>query len=520
MKAKTTAPAKRARETERGGSAFEQRAFATRDEETPRTRVSDERPRLLESYRLLRLRSLAVEALQRQVAATPPPPAAAAPVMQLKGIENDTPSVTPKGVRAGIVDVQNIRGQTYGEGHNSPSTDAVFGWQQLHAAGHTLGNPHSTHYNAVRMHLWNGRLDGPGDKTWNLAPGPATINSSMSAGPETASKLAVDGGQRIWLKTEVFYQNSGSDANDFTNVVPNRMKMEWGYMLTADDKIAPNIDLFGTAAPVKRGAAMPPAWDVSIDQPAGAMTATRKGEYQALRDDQTGDLDLMFATVSNQEKAQAFEVVTPALKKHIILSYPEVYGSMGEGTRSAVLTTLDLPSVLKLIKDVLLIAQASRLISEVYHPLIVTGQTVRLQLIFKNSATIASQEDQLVAGKWDLIQHLGDEGSWYLKSSYRYFNYVPNDRQPAILDAVLPIMMDSFLETFPGGTTRKLVFDRWAKSKGHTKPGDRLSFIRGKTGNKWADEYQKKMKWDFAKEKSPGMERTPRKGIKKPTKYF
>ncbi|MCP5116851.1 MAG: hypothetical protein GY953_38995, partial [bacterium] len=298
-----------------------------------------------------------------------------APVIQLKGIDNDPPSVTPKGGRAGIVDVENIHGATYGQAPTSPSVDAVFGWQHLHAAGHTLGNAHSTHYNAVRMHLWNGRLDGPGDKKWNLAPGPAAINSSMSAGPEMAAKLAVDGGGRIWLKTEVGYQNNGADANDFTNVVPSRMKMEWGYMLTAEDNIAPHIDLFGNSAPVKRGPAMAPDWDMAIDQPAGAMTELRKVEYRTLRDDQTADLDLMFAAVSNQEKAQAFEVVSPVLQKHIILNYPEVFMSMGLATRSAALTALDLPSALHLIGTVLRITEPHRLIAEVYHPLIENGQT-------------------------------------------------------------------------------------------------------------------------------------------------
>jgi len=434
-----------------------------------------------------------------------------APVIQLKGIEHDVPGVVPKGGRAGSVKVENIRGDTYGEAHNSPSIDDVFGWQQLHAEGHTLGNAKSTHYNAVRMHLWNGRLDGPGNETWNLAPGPAKTNSSMSAGPEMAAKLAVDSGKRIWLRTEVFYQNNGINANDFTNVVPNRMKMEWGYMLTATNNIAPRNNVFGNATAVKDGPAMPPAWDETIDQPAGAITEDRKNEYRALKDDQTATLDSMFETVSSQEKAQAFEVVIDALKLHIILTYQEVYMSMADATRSTVLTSLGLPDVLNLIKNVLHINQANNLISEIYYPLIVTGQTARLQLIYKNSATITTHDDQLVTGKWDLIQHLGDEVSWRLRSDYRYFKYVPKDRQPAILDAVVPIYMGSFLKSFPSGTSRREVFNNWAKSKGYTKPSEWLSFIRTKVGAKWFNEYKKGMKWHLHNEKSTGiMKRTPR----------
>jgi len=440
-------------------------------------------------------------------------------VKQLKGIEHDNPNVAPKGARAGVVDVQNIRGDTYGESHNSPSIDDVFGWQQLYAAGHTLGNPNSTHYNAVRMHLWNGRLDGPGNEKWNLAPGPATTNSSMSAGPETAAKLAVDSGSRIWLRTEVFYQNNGIDANDFTNVVPNRMKMEWGYMYTATNAVAPRNDIFGNATSVKRGPAMPPAWDEAIDQPAGAMTETRKNEYRALKDGQTAELDNMFATVSTQEKAQAFEVVTDTLKRHIILKYAEVYLSMAEATRAQVLTLLGLPDVLHLIQNVLHINQANRLISEIYFPLIASGQTARLQEIYKNSAAIVSQDEQVVTGKWELIQHLGNEVSWLLRSDYRYFKYVPHGQQPAILDTVPKIIMGDFVRSFPTGTTRRDVFNNWAKSKGYAKPSEWLNFISTKVDAKWALEYQKNLKWRLKQEKSNPRVR-PIRTSKKPKGFF
>ena len=113
-----------------------------------------------------------------------------------RAIKYDDPVKTLDSGRAGRVEVENIRGKPYGESHNSPSV-APFGWPELHTAGHTLANPNAnnSHYNAVRMHLWNGRLSGPGDQTWNLAPGPAAVNSSMSAGPEIGGKRR--SGQRL-----------------------------------------------------------------------------------------------------------------------------------------------------------------------------------------------------------------------------------------------------------------------------------------------------------------------------------
>lgn len=112
-----------------------------------------------------------------------------------------------------------------------------------------------------------------------------------------AAQVAVDSGQRIWLKTEVFYQNDGADANDFTNVVPQPHENGMGPDAHGKQhRLAPFCTFNPLEAPVKRGPAQALAWDTPIDQPARAM----------------------FQKASNQEKAQAFEVINGVLKKNAI----------------------------------------------------------------------------------------------------------------------------------------------------------------------------------------------------------
>lgn len=416
-----------------------------------------------------------------------------APALQRK-ITHDPPNITQKNNRAGIVEVENIKGRSFGAAHNSPSVP-TFGWPQLFAAGHTLANTNSTHYNAVRMHLWNGRLDGPGDKAWNLAPGPAKTNSSMSAGPETAAKYAVDTGGKIWLKTEVFYQNNGANANDFTNVVPNRMRMEWGYMSF-------------TGA---RGPAQPPVWDETIDQPAGAMTATQKGQYTALADTDTVALDNLFATASTQEKAQAFDLVTDALKLHIIQNYPEVFANMGGASRAAVLTDLSVPSALHLIQNVMNISNANVLYTEIYDPLIEAGEYARLQALYRAITTNPDHYEQFIAGRWPLIQHLGSAADDEIQSSYRYFRFLPPAEQLYHLEAIDQTDMRAFLHSFPSSTARKAVLMHWAAERGYRNPTFALGFLKKKLPVRYWLELKKGLKWEMRNLVNPGMANRPRR---------
>lgn len=422
-----------------------------------------------------------------------------------------------KSGRAGVVEAEDVHGSTYGEGHNSPSDQAdVFGWDQLHAAGHTLGNQNSTHYNAVRMHLFNGRLDGPGNVDWNLAPGPAQINSSMSAGPETAAKNAVDSGKRIWSKTEVWYQNNGNNASDFTNVVPNRMKMEWGYMQTADNRIAPKISFDPNDAPHHKGGAENPAWDLAIDQPAGALSNQAKQAYTDLDENDTVGLVNKFNVASNQEKVQAFELVKLKLQAYIINNYPEVYMSMGDGMRATILTAFDLPFVANLITAVLKITEPNRLNSEVYYPLIKTNNLQRLQAIF-NLYDDNAKREQLLNGKLELITALQNAADDIIMNEYKYFKYYSLQDQATRFDGATPLQRYNLMESLAIGTWRKELLSAWARSKGINGAAAKVRFVTlAFSGGllpmeKYAKEYRSKMKYELDNEKKGPRKRYGRK---------
>ena len=94
-----------------------------------------------------------------------------------------------------------------------------------------------------------------------------------------------------------------------------------------------------------RGAAQT-AWTETIDQPAGALTATQQAAYQAFTT--TADLDAQLRhagtgalLVSGQELAQAYALVTPpALQKHMIINYHDIYLGMDDTAAAAALMTL------------------------------------------------------------------------------------------------------------------------------------------------------------------------------------
>lgn len=347
---------------------------------------------------------------------------------------------TPKNNRAGAVEVENLDGTPYGAGANAPSVD-VFGWQQLMAAGHTHANVNSTHYNAVRMHLWNGRLGGPGNDWRNLAPGPQQINSSMSAGPETASKDAVSAGDTIWLKTEVWYHSNSGLQTDFQSVIPNRMKMEWGYML-------------GTGG---RGAAQPPAWDVPIDQPAGALSASQQAAYTTLGDLQTADLDTLLAHAAVQTQAQAYSLVTPALKKHMLLHYPDVYQNMGDAERTTALGGLSVAEI-DALKTLIGVANVPGFYNEIMYFLL--ADQPKLQDVFK---ALPGGEKTTIAlyGGWELLYALDTEAEPLAKADWRIFSLYPAYRQYDLLDDMSP----DAISTLTGGRIKFKLFEAWGEDR-------------------------------------------------------
>jgi Domain of unknown function (DUF4157) len=432
------------------------------------------------------VRSLSTELAVPMPVANGPAGHAPAPVIQ-RTIAFGAVAYAEKSGRAGSVEVENIEGKPLGAGANAPSVN-VFGWPELWAAGHTLGAINTTHYNAVRMHLWNGRLGGPGNQAWNLAPGPAQINSSMSAGPETASKDAVSAGHKIWLKTEVWYQSSSGLANDFTSVIPNRMKMEWGYMT--------NIGA--------RGPAEPPAWDVPIDQPAGAMTPTQQAVYRGLKDTDTGVLDGMLATASVQTKVQAYTLVTPALQKHMLLKYPDVYRSMSEAERSTALGTLSV-SEIDTLKTLLGIGNIRGFYNEIVFYLL--DNAGKLQAVY--TALSDPQKKELVEyGGWEVLQPLGATAEPLAKAHWSVFKLYPDVAKYNLLDA----MSDVEISTLLGGSIDYSLFVNWAKARGCTTAYSIDNYVTPRLTSDMAQNFKDRLKWLYRQEEhQKWLERHPGK---------
>lgn len=106
-----------------------------------------------------------------------------------------------------------VSGQTLGPGANSPTVDPV-GWTSL-ANEYVMDD-------IFRMHLWNGRLGGPGNQTWNLAPGDRDANQAM-AQQEVLMQGHVNNGRRVELTTNVTYGHNTTPEKYF----PTQMQLVW-----------------------------------------------------------------------------------------------------------------------------------------------------------------------------------------------------------------------------------------------------------------------------------------------------
>lgn len=208
-------------------------------------------------------------------------------------MSGEDPTFTPDHDRAGTAEVRHLKGEPLDEGANAPvKSGNPRGWDNLKNKGFTklakggekpIGNP----YRAVRMHLFNGRLGGPGDNKHNLAPGPGKINSMMSAQAEDPAKRLVEGGNDVWLKTTVKYKHDTVSNDDFTSVVPNHITMEWGVEGDPDSD---------------------ESWSSQIPLPVDSLAPDKVKLYQAWtgsKEDLVKELD----EASDQERAQILGLV-------------------------------------------------------------------------------------------------------------------------------------------------------------------------------------------------------------------
>ena len=133
---------------------------------------------------------------------------------------------------------------------------------------------------------------------------------------------------------------------------------------------------------------------------------------------------------------------------------------------------------------------------EVYGPLIASGRTGRLPEIFGESQAIVGADPQLIEGKWPLIEALGSRANFWLWVDYRFFRYVPEDRQGAVFDSIEPVLVggpDALLGTM-NGTQRRDVLTRWAEHKGCDTYEACVQYVEANLP-RWRKEYRSKMKY-------------------------
>lgn len=450
--------------------------------------------------------------VQRAATPAPPaegpaaaPPSAGVPIVQRATVRDhtmafETPAYTPNNGRAGRVSVNNIRGKPLGEAANSPTPGTrPIGWDELYNAGHTHANPNAnkSHYNAVKMHLMNGRLGGPGTNVNNLAPGPASINSSMSAGPEKAAKAAVSAGKFIWLETSVTYQNNTVNANDFTSVVPNSMTMSWGYMANR------------SPTNFTRGPAQGPAWSETIDQPAGALTVAQQTAYQGFTN--TVDLDAQLnaggVLVSHQELAQAYTLVaTAALQKHMLLNYHAIYRGMDETAAATALMTLTAAEA-HAFATTFSGGDLATIAVWVLEPLYNAAGQATLQGLFP----LFSTAQQLTLALWrggEILPHIGNLGVTLAETDRRVFNLHDNDTKDGILDNLTAVEIDNL---FRSGSWYPVISGWCDRSFGGTSTADeRAEFLEPKLSTRMMDSYENNiLRWQRDRD-NPRPRKSPR----------
>ena len=117
--------------------------------------------------------------------------------------------------RASYVEAE-VSGYTLPLGSNSPTVDPT-GWDEI-AEKYEMDD-------VYRMHLWNGRLGGPGDETWNLTPGVEEANTDMAL-EEVNAQAQVNAGNTVSLDTSVTYGYSDDDT-DPDYYYPSHILFNW-----------------------------------------------------------------------------------------------------------------------------------------------------------------------------------------------------------------------------------------------------------------------------------------------------
>nr|WP_234392339.1 DUF4157 domain-containing protein [Streptomyces sp. WM6378] len=401
-------------------------------------------------------------AVQRHAARTAPgplpaPASPAQPVVQrawTQGtMQGDDPVFQPDGGRAGTVRVTNLRGIPLGDGANHPTNAGdPIGWAALLSQGLQLGGqmPQGNHYNAVRMHLWNGRLGGPGNNRFNLAPGPALVNSQMSAQAENPVKDLVAYGYTVDLMTQVTYQNGPGNPLDLSTVVPNHISMTWQ----------------GRKA---QHATVNETWSSHITLPVAAIAAAAIQHYQNLPATLPAAQMLLtdLATRSDQFRGEVLTLVQPFLKRHIMEAYPHLYRAQTAGDKGAFLMLLpaaDRHAFLNLV----LAGDENAWLEHCFGPLIAVGHNAAVQDAFATRALPQQREwiVRCVTDRHVFLAALGFRADAIASQDKLVYDYYPPAERARLAEAMHGQgLINGFLQNVCRTDPEKMqVLTDWAQS--------------------------------------------------------
>uniref|UniRef100_A0AAU2VF89 DUF4157 domain-containing protein n=1 Tax=Streptomyces sp. NBC_00003 TaxID=2903608 RepID=A0AAU2VF89_9ACTN len=374
-------------------------------------------------------------------------------------MQGDDPAFQPDGGRAGSVRVTNLSGTPLPDAANSPTNAGnPIGWQTILNQGLQLGGqmPPQAHYNAVRMHLWNGRLGGPGNNPLNLAPGPAPVNSQMSAQAETPVKNLVEYGYTVDLTTTVTYQNGPGNPLDLSTVVPNHISMAWQGR-------KPQVA-------TENG-----SWSSHIPLPVPAINAATQQQYQTLQDaPQTRQLLLNdLAVRSDQYRGEVLALLQPVgLKRTVMEAYPHLYAlqtPQDKGMFLSLLPDADRHAFLNTV----LASNDQAWLQHCFGPLIVVGRHAAVQAAFQ-SKPAAQQRTWIVACPADerhlFLAALGALADAIALMDPLVYSYYPPVDQARLADLMNQQgTINAFLALL-SGPDRFAMLDQWARLRGPQNP--------------------------------------------------
>jgi hypothetical protein len=220
-------------------------------------------------------------------------------------------------------------------------------------------------------------------------------------------------------------------------------------------------------------------WGTDIELPVAPLQGAAAKEYEDWDKAKTKELVAKLSTETSQVRAQAFDLVKHnELKWAILHAYPDTYLSMQQTTKGEILKAMPDNVLDDLMKALKVNTSPDELIEQVILPLAAVGETVRLQSLF-NKLPKDVQRKEIVAYKWDLLQHLGATAQALCKTDPTVFNYLPEAGKANLMNTLSAAEMKAFLGD-RSYSARKQLFKLWAQEiGGYTNPAKQAEFVNG-----------------------------------------